>query len=420
MNKLHLSRALRILSASALLLLAACGGGGDDDDGGTPATNGPIRPTTTLGSSFQYEGICDLETQKKFTRSYLDEVYFWYDEIVDVDPARFNNIPDYFEALLVRTPDANGVPKDRFSAVLPEGLVRQPAPASAALLSLDPGLLADHTTFVPVTKVVTSPGGRRAGYIQFNDHDLGAQDDLIAAFRQIKAAGVQDLVLDLRFNSGGFLYIADTAASMITGPSAEGKVFERLQFNDKRPQETADSTFRFSSRVQVADVTEQGVNQNRVGTLLPQLDLPRVFILTSGRTCSASESIINSLRGIDVQVIRIGDTTCGKPYGFRQKNNCGLAFFPIEFKGTNAKGFGDYTTGIQPTCQVQDNPNVAADDPADPLLSGALTFMDTGACPAGTATGITVQQGARPRLNPAAQPTRPSWAGRLLLPSQQR
>lgn len=423
MNKLHPSRALGILAVSASLLLAACGGGGGGGTGGdlTPATNAPIRPTTPLGSSFQYEGICDLETQKKFTRSYLDEVYFWYNEIVDVDRAGFTNIPDYFDALLVRTPDVNGVPKDRFSAVLPQDQVRNVLQAAAAPLSLDPRLLADHTNFVPVTKVVTSPGGRRAGYIQFNDHDLGAQDDLIASFRQLQTAGVQDLVLDLRFNSGGFLYIANTAASMVTGPSAEGKVFERLQFNDKRPDETASSTFLFSSRVQVADVTAAGVNQNPVGTPLPQLNLPRVFILTSGRTCSASESVINSLRGIDVQVIRIGDTTCGKPYGFRQKNNCGLAFFPIEFKGTNAKGFGDYTTGIVPTCRVADNAAVAADDPVnDPLFSGALTFMDTGACPAGTATGITVQQGAQPRLNPAVQPTRPSWAGRVLLPSQQR
>src|SRR6185295_10452408 len=144
----------------------------------------------------------------------------------------------------------------------------------------------------------------------------------------------------------------------------------------------------------------------------------RVFVLTSGRTCSASESIINSLRGIDVQVIRVGDTTCGKPYGFRQKNNCGLAYFPIEFKGTNAKGFGDYTTGIAATCQVRDDVTVAAGDSGDPLLQGALAFMDTGACPAGTATGV--QSSARPIVAGSAQPTRPSWAGRILLPRAPR
>ncbi|MEJ8839792.1 S41 family peptidase [Ramlibacter sp. AN1133] len=418
MKKPPLSRSLAALCAGTLLLLAACGGGGG---GGDAAAVPPpaIRPTTSLGSSFQYEGICDLETQKKFTRAYLDEVYFWYKEIVDVDPARFGNIPDYFNALLVRTPDVNGVAKDRFSAVLPQSQVRLLSSPSAEALSLDPGVLSNHTDAVPVTKVVTSPGGRRAGYIQFNDHELGAQDDLITAFRQIQAANVPDLVLDLRFNTGGFLYVAQAAASMITGPSAEGKVFERLQYNDKRPQDTTNSTFLFSSRVQVADRTATGVNQNPLGTQLPQLNLPRVFVLTSDHTCSASESIINSLRGIDVQVIRIGSTTCGKPYGFSQKNNCGLAYFPIEFQGTNAKGFGDYTTGIAPTCQVQDDPTVLAEDEQrDPLLKGALTFIDTGACPAGTATGLTVQQGSSPIVTARQQPTRPAWAGRLLLPSQ--
>jgi hypothetical protein len=420
MKKLPLSRSLAALPAACMLvLLTACGGGGGGGDTG-PRTDGPIRPTTALGSSFQYEGMCDLETQKKFTRAYLDEVYFWYNEIVDVDASRFNSIPDYFDALLVRTPDSNGLPKDRFSAVLPASQVQRLLSAAGASLSLDPGLLADHTNAVPVTKVVSSPNGRRAGYIQFNDHELGAQDDLITAFRQIQGSSVQDLVLDLRFNTGGFLYIAQSTASMITGPSAEGKVFERLQYNDKRPQDTANGTFFFSSRVQVEDRTSNGINENPLGTPLPQLDLPRVFILTSDHTCSASESIINSLRGIDVQVIRIGDTTCGKPYGFSQKNNCGLAFFPIEFKGANAKGFGDYTAGIAPTCQVQDNPTVPAGSASDPLLNGALTFMDTGACPAGTATGITVQQGAQPIVTRGAQPTRPFWAGRLLLPPPQR
>ena len=410
MKKLPLFRSLSALSACAILL-TACGGGGGGGDA-APRTDGPIPPTTALGSSFQYEGLCDLDTEKKFTRAYLDEVYLWYNEIVEVDPNRFGSIPDYFDALLVRTLDNNGVPKDRFSAVLPTSQAREVLPAAAAALSLAPGLLANHTNTVPVVKVVTSPAGRRAGYIQFNDHDFGAQDDLIAAFRQIRAGAVQDLVLDLRFNSGGFLYIAQTAASMVTGPSAEGKVFERLQYNDKRAQETADSALLFSSRLQTAET------QNPVGTPLPQLNLPRVFVLTSSRTCSASESIINSLRGIDVQVVRVGSTTCGKPYGFRQKNNCGLAYFPIEFKGTNAKGFGDYTAGIDPTCEVLDDATVPADSPADPLLNGALKYMDTGTCPAGTATGV--QSSAQPRVTGVAQPTRPAWAGRLLLPRPQR
>lgn len=393
--KKSLLRSLAALSAT-LLLLAGCGGGGGGD--------APAPP-----SFAQFEGICTLEGQKNFVRAYMDEMYLWYNEIPPVDPAQFDNIPDYFNALLVRTLDANGLPKDRFSAVLPLAQAQGVLQQSFAPQSSTATLLKNHTDAVPITNVVTSPGGRRVGYILFNDHETGAQDDLITAFRQIQTAGVADLVLDLRNNSGGFLYIAQTTASMITGPASEGQVFEQLRYNDKRAAETAASTLRFSSQVQF------GESQFPAGTPLPQLSLPRVFVLTTGRTCSASESIINSLRGINVQVIRIGTTTCGKPYGFRQKNNCAYAYFPIEFQGTNAQGFGDYTTGFQPTCNVAES-GVAPGSASDPLLNGALFYTDNNACPTGTATGV--QSAGQPIVS-NERPSRPSWAGRLLLPQQQ-
>lgn len=406
MKKTRLLRSLLALSASAFLL-AACGGGGGGGGGGgdTAAVDPP--PSTRFGASSQYAGTCDLATQKKFVRSYMDEAYLWYSEIPEVDANAHGNIPDYFNALLVRTPDVNGVPKDRFSAVLP--LAQANNVLQAAQQDATPGLQKAHTSFVPVTKLVTVNSSRVVGYIQFNDHDVGAQDDLITSFRQLRDQGVQDLVLDLRFNSGGFLYIALSTASMITGPGSQGKVFETLRYNDKRSARTAQSTMLYSGSVQF------GETQYPVGSQLPQLNLPRVFVLTSGRTCSASESIINSLRGIDVQVIRIGSTTCGKPYGFSQKNNCEWAFFPIEFQGFNAKGFGDYTTGFTPTCQVQDNTAVAAGSDNDPLLNAAKHYIDNGTCPSGTATGV--QSAGTPRVS-SEQPSRAAWAGRLLLPQQ--
>ena len=81
---------------------------------------------------------------------------------------------------------------------------------------------------------------------------------------------------------------------------------------------------------------------------MPSLDLSRVFVLTGGGTCSASESIINGLRGIDLEVIQIGATTCGKPYGFYPADNCGTTYFSIQFQSVNAKGFGDYPDGFSP------------------------------------------------------------------------
>lgn len=378
-----------LAAGCAAFVLAACGGGSD----APPAP----PPSATFGPSSSFEGKCGLEDQKKFVRSYLDENYLWYNEIPAVDPARYTSIPDYFDALLVTTPDATGLPTDRFSAVLPSSLAVLPELA-----------LANHSGAVPIVKTVTSTGGRRSGYIQFNDHAEGSQDDLIDAFRQLRDAQVQDLVLDMRYNSGGFLYVALAAASMVTGPGSEGRLFEQLRYNDKRGAETATSALNFSSRVQFAE------SKYPRDTPLPQLNLPRLYVLSSAQTCSASESVVNSLRGIDVEVVMVGGATCGKPFGFHRKDNCGWAYFPIEFQGFNAKGFGGYTAGFQPTCAVSDNPAAAAGSSGDPLLNAALQHMDSGACPAATPRPL---QSASPQVD-KVQPARPVWAGRLLRPER--
>ena len=135
------------------------------------------------------------------------------------------------------------------------------------------------------------------------------------------------------------------------------------------------------------------------GTPLPSLGLPRVFILTSGGTCSASEAVINALRGIGIAVILIGDTTCGKPYGFYPKDNCGTTYFSIQFRSVNNAGFGDYADGFIPTiqpveafevtgCRVDDDFSRALGDPQEALLATALGYIAEDSCPqasAGTA-----------------------------------
>jgi carboxyl-terminal processing protease len=139
------------------------------------------------------------------------------------------------------------------------------------------------------------------------------------------------------------------------------------------------------------------------------LDLPRVFVLTTSATCSASESIINALRGVEVQVIQIGSTTCGKPYGFFPHSNCGTTYFSIEFQGLNAKNFGDYADGFTPAnalarvgvsvtgCAVSDDFNHPLGDPSEAMLAAALGQRAGGNCPA-PASSITVDGVAKSRL----------------------
>ncbi|RYF29969.1 MAG: peptidase S41, partial [Comamonadaceae bacterium] len=216
-------------------------------------------------------------------------------------------------------------------------------------------LVSANTSKVPVQNVraLDTPTGK-VGYLQFNDHIATSEAQLIAAINQLKAAGVQDLVLDIRYNGGGLLAIASELAYMVASPSATaGATFERLQFNRKNPFGLTDA-----ETVTPFHATSRGFSTTQ-GQALPQLGLSRVTVLTGPDTCSASESIINGLRGVDVQVNIIGETTCGKPYGFLPTDNCGTTYFAIQFSGVNNKGFGDYADGMAPTCTVADDFNHA-------------------------------------------------------------
>lgn len=229
----------------------------------------------------------------------------------------------------------------------------------------------------PVQNVRTldTPTGK-VGYLLFNDHLAKAEAPLVAAIARLKDEGVQDLVIDVRYNGGGLLAIASQLAYMVAGSAATaGATFERLQFNRKNP-------FGLSEEEAITPFypVSLGFSEPR-GRALPQLGLRRVTVLTGGGTCSASESIINGLRGVDVQVTVVGDTTCGKPYGYLPTDNCGTTYFAVQFSGVNHKGFGDYADGLAPTCQVPDDFSRELGDPAERRLAAALSHRETGFCP---------------------------------------
>jgi len=243
-------------------------------------------------------------------------------------------------------------------------------------------LTAGSVTKVPVqnAKTINVAGGAKVGYLTLTDFITPAEGQLVNAFSQLQAAGVNDLVLDLRYNGGGYLYISSQLGYMIAGSArTSGKVFERLQFNDKRTSESNDPQNAYPFFNLTSGLSGSGTTANQS---LPSLNLSRVFVLTTSGSCSASEAVINALEGIDVQVIRIGRTTCGKPYGFTQKDNCGVSYFPIEFKGVNQKGFGDYADGFAPRCAAADDFSKPLGDPTEGMLAAALAFRQTGACPA--------------------------------------
>lgn len=239
---------------------------------------------------------------------------------------------------------------------------------------------------VPTTMVLDNAGAK-VGYVVFTDHIASSEQKLIDAVNTLKAAAVTDLVLDLRYNGGGYLYLASELAYMIAGKTrTDGKVFEQLTYNSKRSAETnsdeAKTPFFDTSCILSG-------NQCTDQKALPTLNLSRVTVIATGSTCSASEAIINGLRGVDVEVRIIGSTSCGKPYGFTAKDNCGISYLPIEFKGVNAKGFGDYADGFAATCPVSDDFDKQLGDTSEGMLSAALYNLQHNAC------DLTAAQSAR-------------------------
>ncbi len=255
----------------------------------------------------------------------------------------------------------------------------------------DVTLVSGNVTKTPVlqTQVITAADNAKVGYMVFNDHVAPAEAQLITAMQNFKTQGVSDLVLDLRYNGGGYLFIASELAYMIAGPDATtGKTFEQLRFNSRRTSDNASS----AAKTEFYNTSCNLVNGNCSGTPqpLPTLNLKRVFVLAQEGTCSASEAIINGLRGVDVQVVLVGGTTCGKPYGFTGKDNCGYSYFPIEFVGTNNKGFGDYADGFVaagtgatgvPGCSMIDDFSRELGDTSERMLAAALQYRANGTCP---------------------------------------
>ena len=170
--------------------------------------------------------------------------------------------------------------------------------------------------------------------------------------------------------------------------------------------------------------TTQGFSINP-GSSLPSVNLSRVFILTGDGTCSASEALINGLRGIDVEVRLIGDATCGKPFGFYPQDNCGTTYFSIQFQGINAKGFGDYADGFVPTktpvnphevlgCSVADDFSHALGQRQEARLAAALAYIETGSCPVVAATTRALATKTRRVTAPKGQLTKPTIPGMVM------
>ena len=203
---------------------------------------------------------------------------------------------------------------------------------------------------------VIENGGHKIGYLMYNGFYPNYDTQLNEAFGTLKTQGITDLVLDLRYNSGGSVLTATRLASMITGQFTD-KVFSKQRWNDK-----INAYFETENPDALKNLFTNKIDDAPINSL----NLTKIYILTSKSTASASELVINGLKPY-IDVVQIGDITTGKNVGsitvydsptFGKENrnpNHRYAMQPLVLKIVNADDFGDYFNGLDPTYALKEN-----------------------------------------------------------------
>ena len=219
---------------------------------------------------------------------------------------------------------------------------------------------SEVTTNTVLHSSVAVDGDKRVGYLVFNSFIELSESELEQAFAEFAAQGVNELVLDLRYNGGGLIRVANQLSTQIAQNAVQNQIFVKYQYNDKNTAKN--TTTRFS-----------------LGQGQTVLNLDRVFVLTTDGTCSASEMVINSLSPF-VDVVQVGSRTCGKPVGMQPDAIGSYVLFAINFQTVNALDQGDYFDGLAPTCAVADTIVGDWGVSNDPLYAEARQYITSGQC----------------------------------------
>ncbi len=269
------------------------------------------------------------------------------------------------------------------------------------LSTFDGTNFTDTNTSVTLTKVeytenpvfltkTLNIGGNKVGYLMYNAFTADFDKQLNDAFGQLKADGVTDLVLDLRYNGGGSVRSAIDLSSMITG-QFKGQVFSKEEWNADRQEQFGDTNL-FGDKI-------------RTDATINSLNLSRLYVLTTSSSASASELVINGLDPY-INVIKVGTTTRGKfqasitlydTEGFGRKDaelaGHTYAMQPLVLRSLNSKGETDYFSGFAPDIELKEKREALGilGDENEPLLKAALDHIQGNASRYSKSSGIPLE-----------------------------
>jgi C-terminal processing protease CtpA/Prc len=222
------------------------------------------------------------------------------------------------------------------------GIASSPGQAVTSRKNVTAAMVEDNPVFLHKT---IEHGGRRIAYMVYNHFTSGPTDEdgdelfnntMRDVFRQFKADNPDEFILDLRYNGGGLVSCAQLLATMLAPAAALDDVFCHLTYNGQN-NSYSNRTLKLDSKYM------------KQGTGGDNLDLKRLYVITSGRTASASEAVINGLRAY-IDVILVGEQTEGKNVGSVTFDNDRFDWelHPIVSRLSNKDNFADYEDGFAP------------------------------------------------------------------------
>ena len=202
-------------------------------------------------------------------------------------------------------------------------------------------------------------GTKRTGYMVFNSFlgdTTAVYNNFQRIFNRFAAENVNEVVVDLRYNGGGYVSVQDKLANYLVNNSANGGVMMKQVFNDQYA------------------AWNESTNFTKLGTL----NLPRIFFIVSSSTASASELLINNLKPyMDVKVVG-PNPTYGKPVGYFPIPVGEWYIFPVSFRSTNKNNEGSYFNGFPLDKQVADGLDKDWGDRQEASLAAVLKYIETG------------------------------------------
>lgn len=203
---------------------------------------------------------------------------------------------------------------------------------------------------------VADVGGRKVAYLLYMGFETADDAALIAVFAEFKRQGAQDLILDLRHNGGGAVRSSTVLGTLIAGDAHKDKIYCKMTYNTQRTIRGDRGVYKIGS----SKVPDGAGNYAPIADALTSaLNLDRLFVICTESTASASELVINGMKGIDIDVYLLGTTTNGKNVGMEgykdyEIQGVSYTFMPITFYSENAKEFKDYSDGFDPDVVMND------------------------------------------------------------------